>query len=115
MNGKYFRKIKKQLNVKKIAESLWNNKKLSAFLFAGFLIFLYVMFNSNGIVQRMRLERQRTEMLEKIRRVEEEQTRLRQQSKALEGDKQAIEKVAREKYGMVRSGEKVYKVAPAKK
>ena len=32
------------------------------------------------------------------------------QSKALDGDKKEIEKVARERYGMVREGEKVYKV-----
>jgi cell division protein FtsB len=35
---------------------------------------------------------------------------LQAQSKALEGDRAAIEKVAREKYGMLKEGETVYRV-----
>jgi cell division protein FtsB len=57
---------------------------------------------------------QKQEMLEKINTAEEEQKKLKEQSKALDGDPKAIEKVAREKYGMVRENEKVYKVAPKK-
>jgi cell division protein FtsB len=34
--------------------------------------------------------------------------------KALEGDKRAIEKIARERYGMHREGETVYKVTKKK-
>ena len=53
-------------------------------------------------------------MLQKIQQAEQEQKQLQDQSKALDGDKKAVEKVAREKYGMVREGEKVYRVAPKK-
>ena len=77
-------------------------------------LLLYVLFNSNGIVPRIRLEMEKKEMQQKIQDAESEQKKLKDQSKALEGDKKAIEKVAREKYGMVRKGEKVYKVAPKK-
>lgn len=49
-------------------------------------------------------------MIEKVRQSEEETKQLQAQVKALEGDKKTIEKVAREKYGMVREGEKVYRV-----
>jgi cell division protein FtsB len=45
-----------------------------------------------------------------IRSAEAENKRLQAESKALDGDKKVIEKVAREKYGMVREGETVYKV-----
>ena len=49
-------------------------------------------------------------MERKIREADAETKALQAQSKALDGDKKAIEKVARERYGMVRQGEKVYKV-----
>jgi cell division protein FtsB len=32
--------------------------------------------------------------------------------RALEGDRKTIEKVAREKHGMIKEGEEVYKVSP---
>ncbi len=83
-------------------------------LAAAFIILLYVLFNNQGVLQRIRLERQKKEMLQKIQQAEEEQKQLQDQSKALDGDKKAVEKVAREKYGMVREGEKVYRVAPKK-
>ena len=93
---------------------LWSNKKLSAILAVAFVILLYVLFNNQGVVQRVRLEREKKGALQKIQHAEQEQKQLQEQSKALDGDKKAVEKVAREKYGMVREGEKVYRVAPKK-
>ena len=93
---------------------MWSNKKLSAILAAAFVILLYVLFNNQGVLQRVKLEREKKEMLQKIEKAEQEQKQLQDQSKALDGDKKAVEKVAREKYGMVREGEKVYRVAPKK-
>ncbi|HTY10115.1 MAG TPA: septum formation initiator family protein [Bacteroidota bacterium] len=100
--------------MRSLLAKLWSNKKLSGLLAAAFIILLYVLFNNQGVLQRIRLERQKKEMLQKIQQAEQEQKQLQDQSKALDGDKKAIEKVAREKYGMVREGEKVYKVAPKK-
>jgi cell division protein FtsB len=114
MAADFLRRIKKKADVRSLLSRLWSNKKLSAILAAAFVILLYVLFNNQGIVQRVRLERQKKEMLQKIQQAEQEQKQLQDQSKALDGDKKAIEKVAREKYGMVREGEKVYRVAPKK-
>lgn len=87
---------------------------MSIIIIGGFFLLLYILFNSNGVVPRIRLEMEKKEMQQKIQDAEAEQKKLKDQSKALDGDKKAIEKVAREKYGMVRKGEKVYKVAPKK-
>jgi cell division protein FtsB len=111
---KFYRKIKKQVDPENIAETIKENKRTTAIVVAAFLLFLYVLFNSNGIVARIRLEMKKTEALEKIHVAEEEQKKLKDQSKALDGDPKAVEKVAREKYGMVRENEKVYKVVPKK-
>ena len=113
-NMKFYRKIKKLANPENVAEKVKENKRTTAVILGGFMLILYVMFNSNGIVARVRLEMKKTEALQKIHAAEEEQKKLKDQSKALDGDPKAVEKVAREKYGMVRENEKVYKVAPKK-
>lgn len=111
---KFYRKIKKQVTPENIAETVKENKRATVIVIAAFLLFLYVMFNSNGVVARVQLEMLKKEALERIRVAEEEQQKLKDQSKALDGDPKAVEKVAREKYGMIRENEKVYKVAPKK-
>lgn len=111
---KFYRKFKKQIHPDRLAETVKENKRATAIVFAAFLLFLYVLFNSNGIIARVRLEMQKSDAIEKIRNAEEEQKKLKDQSKALDGDPKAVEKVAREKYGMVRENEKVYKVTPKK-
>ncbi len=113
-NMKFYRKIKKQINPENLAETVKENKRATLIVLGAFVLFLYVMFNSNGIVARVHLEMQKKEALERIRVAEEEQQKLKDQSKALDGDAKAVEKVAREKYGMIRENEKVYKVAPKK-
>jgi cell division protein FtsB len=113
-NMKFYRKIKKQVSPENLAETVKENKRATVIVAAAFLLFLYVMFNNNGIVARIQLEMEKTEALEQIRIAEEEQKKLKDQSKALDGDPKAVEKVAREKYGMVRENEKVYKVVPKK-
>ena len=114
MSGDFLRKIKKKVEPRAFVAGIWSNKKLSAILAAGLLLLGYVLFNNQGVLQRYRLERERRAMILKIQQAEKEQKQLQEQSKALEGDKKAVEKVAREKYGMVREGEKVYRVAPKK-
>lgn len=99
---------------KKWLSRVWANKKLTAALVAGFILLLYALFNNNGILQRIRLEHEKKDLEQKIEHAQQEQKQLLDQSKALDGDKEAIEKVAREKYGMIRPGEKVYRVAPKK-
>jgi cell division protein FtsB len=114
MDLKNFKKIKKKLSLRNMGEFLWANKKGTAVGAVLFLGFLFILFANNGLMQRRRLERDRAALIEKIRLAEEEQKILRDQSRALDGDKKAIEKVAREKYGMIRRGEKVYKIVPEK-
>lgn len=110
----FYRKIKKQVHPENLIEKMKQNKLRSAIIFGAVIVFLYIFFNNSGILQRIRLEMQKKEVIEKIQSAEEEQKKLKDQSKALDGDPKAIEKVAREKYGMVREKEKVYKVVPKK-
>jgi cell division protein FtsL len=110
MDNLFYRKQKKSFGAKAIAKKLLKNKKLMFALALAVPLCGYLVFGNRGILQRIRLQQQKAELEVKIRQAGEETKSLQSQSKALDGDKRAIEKVAREKYGMVREGEKVYKV-----
>jgi len=110
MDGLFYRKEKKRSRVRdRIMKLLKNKRFMLRFGLAATLV-LYGLFDSHGILTHLRLLHQRAELEEKIRQAEVEQKRLQAEVKALDGDPKAIEKVAREKYGMVREGETVYKI-----
>ena len=90
------------------------NKRLILTLLVVIPIVSFVMFSNKGILKRMSLESEKQAMQEKVQQALHEQSQLQQESKALDNDKRAIEKVAREKYGMIREGETVYKVKKEK-
>jgi cell division protein FtsB len=85
-------------------------RRFGLMLLVGIPIIAYVLLNPHGIIQRVRLELAKREMEEKLREAEVEQQQLQDLSKRLENDKHTIEKIAREKYGMLRAGETVYRV-----
>src|SRR5512135_2577560 len=109
MDNLFYRRKKKAIDVAGLLRAIGRNKRLIILLVAGVPLGLYLMFGNRGVLQRIRLERQKTEMENQIRNAEAESKKLEAQSKALDGDKKAIEKVARERYGMARDGETVYK------
>lgn len=112
MDDQYYRKPKPKFGGR-LKKTLKNKHLLLGFSLA--LIALgFVAFSPRGIFQRLNLESQKEDLQEKIREASHEQRKLQQQSKALDDDPKAIEKVAREKYGMVREGETVYKVRKEK-
>lgn len=67
---------------------------------------LFLFFNEYGVLKFIKLNRQVNELNEKIRTVEIENKRLQAEIDSLENKVPAkIEKVAREKYNMMRPGE----------
>ena len=110
MQGDFYRKIQKPRWVKRITKNLFKTKRRGIAVIFSICVLTFLAFNTKGIVTRIRLESQRKEMAEKVRLAEEETKRLQAYIQALEGDKKTIEKVAREKYGMAKPGETIYKV-----
>ena len=86
------------------------NRKRALFAVLALLAVVYLLFDNKGIIKRIRLEMQRKEMIQKVETAEQETIKLQAQKKALEGDRKTVEKLAREKYGMARKGETVYRV-----
>jgi len=95
--------------VRRIANAL-RSRNTIALLLLGSLIVGFAVFGNRGLLQRVRLEAEKSRLEEDIQRLEEEKHALEAQSRALDGDPRAIERVAREQYGMHRQGETVYRV-----
>ena len=110
MDNQFYRKEKKRFDIRGGLKKLLRNRRAMVGLIIGIPLALYLLFGSRGIIQRVRLQSQKTELESKIREAEAETRRLQTESKALDGDRKEIEKVAREQHGMIREGETVYKV-----
>ena len=110
----FYRKERKRIDARALLKKVLKNRRAVLAVIVGAPILLYVVFGHRGILQRIRLEREKTALEVKIRAAEAEGKALQAESKALDGDKKAVEKAAREKYNMVKEGEHVYKVNPEK-
>ncbi len=110
MDDQYYRKAKPKFKVPASLKKVLGNKSILLTLLVVLPVASFITFSNRGIIKRMSLESDKEMMQEKIRLAQLEQARLQELSKDLDSDLKAIEKVAREKYGMVREGETVYKV-----
>lgn len=110
MDNLFYRKARKSIDPRELLKKLIRNKQAMFGLLIGLPLAMYVLFGSRGIVQRFRLQDQKLELVQKLAEAQADSVRLRAESRALDGDRKAIEKVAREKHGMIREGETVYKV-----
>jgi cell division protein FtsB len=114
MDDQYYRKTRKRTTLQNLFKKVWKNKSIRFTLIVVLPVLLFITFSNKGVLQRIHLENQKKEIQAKIYQAQQEQLQLQQQSKALDNDPKAIEKVAREKYGMIREGETVYKVRKEK-
>jgi len=81
----------------------------------GLVVFLFalafvVIFSQNGVLQYVKLRQQIDIVDRSIRKLEAENAVLKGQIDRLQHDDQYLEDVAREKFGFIREGEKVYRV-----
>lgn len=90
---------------------LIDNKKRRKLLIGGSLLLallVFVLFSDHGVVKRISLESEKVNMIEEIRNEQRIRDSLNQRIEELRYDTTEIERVAREKYGMVKEGEKIY-------
>ena len=81
------------------------------FYFSILLVILsYAVFGRKGILQRVELELQNRGLEQKLIYEKQKTTALQNEIELLKTSDKKIEKVAREKYGMVKEGEEIYKV-----
>jgi len=74
------------------------------------VIVSYAVFGKKGILQRVELEMENKELQQKLKYEQEKSIMLQKEIEELKSSEKKIEKVAREKYGMTKEGEEIYKI-----
>ena len=74
------------------------------------MILSYAVFGRKGILQRVELELENRGLQQKLRDEKDRTVMLQNEIELLKTSDKKIEKVAREKYGMTKEGEEIYKV-----
>ena len=79
-----------------------------------FLIFfsfaIVFIFGDHGLLKLYKIKNERKIVQKKIAQLREEKEILKNEKSKIENDLEYIEKIAREKYKMVKPGEKIFKV-----
>jgi cell division protein FtsB len=83
-------------------------RRLMLGMLVGVPIAAYILFSSRGLFARLSLEWERRTVMERVKAVTLEQDSLRNAIRNLETDTLLIERLARERYGMVKPGEQVF-------
>jgi cell division protein FtsB len=96
-----------------------NKKKrfFSYFILALFLIgLLYLTFNERGLIKYIKLEKEVNDLSDEIIRVQNENNNLKSELDSLKKEIPAkIEQIAREKYDMIKEGERTIEVKEVEK
>lgn len=77
-------------------------------------ILIFVAVNRQGLLRLRRLQQDQLKLESRIEALQTETTRLEGEQSSLQNDLTYIEQLARDKYRMVRRGEKVFRVIPPK-
>jgi len=89
--------------------TFFNKNKRSIIIFVIIAVFaVFIIFSNYGIVKRIELEVGKKTLVKDIKKEKDISDSLSRQIKLLENDKLEIERIAREKYGMLKPGEKVF-------
>jgi len=108
MDSQYLRKYRPALKFS--PKKILGNKGLVVTLLVGIPVLSIILFSPRGVIKRISLDAEKSRLEEQVAAAEAEQSLLLRQSRDLDHDLAVIEKIAREKYGMIRPGETVYKV-----
>ena len=95
---------------KNIFKYLYHRRRMLLYVLVLLLIMAYAVFGKKGILQRVELEMENKELQRKLKEEQEKTLILQKQIDDLKSSDKEIEKTAREKYGMTKEGEEIYKV-----
>ncbi len=96
--------------VKNVVRYIYRRKRFFLYVLVLLLVLSYAVFGRKGILQRVELEMENSELKNKLKAEQEKTLMLQKEVEDLRTSDKKIEKVAREKYGMVKDGEEIYKV-----
>jgi cell division protein FtsB len=90
------------------AKKVMTRKRLLVIGVLTALILAFVLFSSHGLISRWELTSERSALRDEIQALKGQEDSLRHLIQQLEHDTIEIERLARERYGYHRPGEKVY-------
>lgn len=86
-----------------------------ASILAGGAIYFALFGGDYGYFAVRRLEQEKAAEEHKLRELQAELARMRSQADSLERDSATLERIAREKYGLIREGERLYRFVDSAK
>ncbi len=93
---------------------LIENRKKSILFGIIFLALILTTFSRKGFISRFFLDAEVQELRENVEALKREQTILKNERERILHDPLTQEHIAREEHGMIRPGETVYRILPAK-
>tara|TARA_Y100000748_G_scaffold285362_1_gene267860 strand:- start:522 stop:851 length:330 start_codon:yes stop_codon:yes gene_type:complete len=100
---------RKKINSSSIATTQKQFIRGLVFLICMSLIIVFI-FGDHGLIKLYKIKSQRKKVQNHITQLREERERRKEEKNKIENDLDYIEKIAREKYKMVKPGEKIFKV-----
>lgn len=102
----------KNENLDKVTEFLKNKqyRKQVMYIIVLVLFILFAGFSDYGLINTVRLQNRQSELREEYLRLEHEKDSLHRHIERLRYDTLYIERVAREKYGLIKPGEIIFSV-----
>lgn len=95
---------------KNIYRYIYHRRRFFIYLIILILIMAYAVFGKKGLLQRVELEMENRELQQKLKDEQDKTIMLQKEIDELKSSDKKIEKVAREKYGMTKEGEEIYKI-----
>ena len=74
------------------------------------VLLAYAVFGKRGLLQRYELDVENRELKVKLKNEQDKTLMLQKEIEDLKNSEKKIEKVAREKYGMTKDGEEIYRI-----
>ncbi|HCA42475.1 MAG TPA: hypothetical protein DEP28_04400 [Bacteroidetes bacterium] len=94
----------------KIARFIKYNKLFTIFIIIFSLLLSLYLFGDKGLIDRVKLESDKTKLENSLKEEQQKTESLQKELNEIKTSEYKLESVAREKYGLTKEGEKIYKV-----
>jgi cell division protein FtsB len=95
---------------KKFARFVKYNKLFALFIIIFSLLVYILVFSNNGLIQRFEINSEKSKLEKTLKDEQQKNEAYQQEIKDLNTSDFKIEQVAREKYGLTKEGETIYKI-----
>ena len=99
----------KKINLQILNPLRWRKQFLFTVL-AGFLVVWFVFLDTYSLTTRVRLSREKADLIRKTEQLRTETEELEKKIANLKNDSALLERIAREEYGMKKPNETVYRI-----